>query len=242
MIITWKKVDALEFVAKWQGILLSLQFALSKRRWRVAVHNAAACPDGTFIKGDWVSAPAAMEAVEIAVGRVITREPAPAAAQRPKVDFEAAGLLRHARTALIALVAILALTAAPCVLRAQQRHAASAFSSASTVAAHVPQGSYKGLLGNPDAALMPLITVTLGPAADACALDARGSQDVIHGAMCKPSWAPDGDLVILFPGLRAEWRGRVGEDASLVGWWTQGSVTAQLTLVKQPAVGKAVGR
>lgn len=64
MIVSWKKVSALEFVARWEGQGFQLLWSPGEHRWEVWV-------DGARTNRRFASANAAMDAVEDSLNRTL---------------------------------------------------------------------------------------------------------------------------------------------------------------------------
>lgn len=78
MILQWKNNGALESASAWQGFRLVVKWtrldSQAPASWRLAVYNATAVPDGTFVKGSWPSLRAAQEFADAVVERIIERK------------------------------------------------------------------------------------------------------------------------------------------------------------------------
>jgi hypothetical protein len=66
MIIRWRKRDASTYVAAWQGMSLELHYEPVKAQWYAVV-------DGAKCKGRWYTPLAAIDAVDLALGRQIAK-------------------------------------------------------------------------------------------------------------------------------------------------------------------------
>jgi hypothetical protein len=78
LVVNWKRIGATEYVAKWQGINLSLQYLTGgKPEWRLFA-------DGQKVREVWTSVKSAMDAIEAGVERELKKLSAAAVAiQRP---------------------------------------------------------------------------------------------------------------------------------------------------------------
>jgi hypothetical protein len=78
MIVQWKSNGAMEYVAKWQGMALSLQYILQEARWGLLVN-------GQRVKQRWSSYRVGMEQIDATMTRMIQKQTAAGAhaQQRP---------------------------------------------------------------------------------------------------------------------------------------------------------------
>lgn len=89
MIVTWKKVSALEFVARWESKDFQLLWSPVEHRWQVFV-------DGARTNKRFISATAAMDAVENSLNhRIVELGAVVKAAQRAGSRER---IVHHART------------------------------------------------------------------------------------------------------------------------------------------------